>query len=84
MMNINKIASVKAVHFSGGNYYDNIKINIAASHKIVDGYVKLHPENRTSHSFVLQLLKTGLYFVTAVLQRLNLLEPLCLLGLRKK
>jgi hypothetical protein len=84
IMNINKIANVKAAHFGGGNYYDNIKINIAASHDTIDGYLNLCSENRTSYSFVLQLLKTGLYFVTAVLQRLNLLEALCLLGLRKK
>lgn len=75
--------SVRAKHLPGGNFYDDIRIDINASHNGIDEYIRSLAIPNRSHVFKRTLAKTN-YYATAILQKAGLLEALCVFGLRRK
>lgn len=72
-------ANIEAIHFEGGNYYDDMKIDIDKSQKKIDSAI--FKKTKRSGAF---LLNTILYFMNAVLQKTRLQEFMVSTGLRRK
>ena len=77
------MSDLRAVHFSGGNFYDDVRIDIEASHRKLESTAqktsKLAPPPKPRF-FCARLA----YIRDALLQRVNALEALCILGIRRK
>lgn len=75
--------SLRALHLPGGNFYDDMRIDINASHDRIDNYIcLLQRQNRPARrSLLAGKMK---YLVTAILQKAGLLEAFCLLGVRRR
>lgn len=74
-----KNTTVAAVHYDGGNFYDNMKINISESHKRFR-----HLEKNQKNIKRFKLLNYLSYCYNALLQKSSLSEAMMLTGLRQK
>jgi len=76
------MSNVRATHLGGGNFYDDIRIDIDAAHRQLDGGAA---EARSGRAPGRLKLLTGRfrYLKDALLQRANVLEALCITGIRR-
>lgn len=77
------MCDIRAATLNGGNFYDDIRINIEASHCKFDHAAQKSPT--TDPPAGSRLIPARLRYIgDALLQRANALEALCILGIRKK
>lgn len=78
-MEDNNLTPSKAVHFEGGNYYDNLTVDIAASHDNIDSMPR-QTKRAPSSNYLINRLR---YLLTGALMKLKLQEFLVLNGLKR-
>jgi SAM-dependent methyltransferase len=74
----------KAVHLGGGNYYDDLRIDISESHAKLDASLAKAVNNLQRSKSWFSFIKKLEYLATVVFQKAELLDGLCLLGWRRK
>lgn len=73
----------QVTHLPGGNFYDDLRIDISASHTSLDAYLRSEDTQRRNSGRSHFFSKLRYYFL-ALLQRADLLDSLCFLGWRRK
>ncbi len=74
----------KAIHLEGGNFYDDLRINIAESHAKLDVSLPKTAKNLPQNKWWFSFFKKLEYFATAIFQKAELLDGLCLIGWRRR
>jgi SAM-dependent methyltransferase len=75
------MSNLKAIHYDGGNYFNEIKINLPESYRAQDQWIKTVSRNAVNRPLIINYLKL---FAMAVFKKLGLHDAMIVTGIQSK